>query len=224
MNGSVFSKGRYMNGVGFEILACTHITKLSPSYPAEAILHQTSTDHLLCTCPITPRMTSCIAPDKTLFFNFWVFFLFLHENVYSKYSLEAFGWGTSNEYPQHMFLKRNNKIVHVCVFSPLIWINETGDTFLTSLKIGFDIWYKVFLRDNLQEMSNPIFWEKVSIFQNAIWNVFQRCNTVPVSTELHLSRQKEREREREREDPGILGQREREREKTQEFCASTVCM
>ena len=33
MNGPVFSKARYMNGVGFEILARTPIPKLPLSYP-----------------------------------------------------------------------------------------------------------------------------------------------------------------------------------------------
>ena len=37
MNGSVFSKARYMNGVGFEILARTFVPKLPPSYPPEKI-------------------------------------------------------------------------------------------------------------------------------------------------------------------------------------------
>ena len=32
MNGFVFSKARYMNGVGFEILACTTVPKLPLSY------------------------------------------------------------------------------------------------------------------------------------------------------------------------------------------------
>ena len=32
MNGSVFSKARYMNGVGFEILARTPVPQLAPSY------------------------------------------------------------------------------------------------------------------------------------------------------------------------------------------------
>ena len=32
MNGSVFSKARYMNGVGFEILARTPVPKLTLSY------------------------------------------------------------------------------------------------------------------------------------------------------------------------------------------------
>ena len=38
-----------------------------------------------------------------------IFFLFLHENIYCGYSLEAPHWGTSNEYQQHMFLWRNKK-------------------------------------------------------------------------------------------------------------------
>ena len=33
MNGSVFSKARYMIGVGFEILARTTVPQLPPSYP-----------------------------------------------------------------------------------------------------------------------------------------------------------------------------------------------
>ena len=33
MNGSVLSKARYMNGVGFEILARTPVPKLPLSYP-----------------------------------------------------------------------------------------------------------------------------------------------------------------------------------------------
>ena len=42
-------------------------------------------------------------------------FLFLHENICCGYSLEVPQWGTSNEYPQHMFLwpnkKKNIKII-----------------------------------------------------------------------------------------------------------------
>ena len=33
INGSIFSKARYMNGVRFEILARTPIAQLPPSYP-----------------------------------------------------------------------------------------------------------------------------------------------------------------------------------------------
>ena len=39
-----------------------------------------------------------------------MFFLFLQENICCGYSLEAPHRGTSNEYPQHMFLWRNKKI------------------------------------------------------------------------------------------------------------------
>ena len=38
-----------------------------------------------------------------------IVFLFLDENVCCGYSLEAPCWGTSNEYPQHMFSSRNKK-------------------------------------------------------------------------------------------------------------------
>ena len=40
-----------------------------------------------------------------------IFFLFLHENTYCGYSLEAPQWGASNEYPQHVFSWRNKKIL-----------------------------------------------------------------------------------------------------------------
>ena len=36
MNGSIFSKARYMNGVGFEILTRTPVPKLPLSYTPEA--------------------------------------------------------------------------------------------------------------------------------------------------------------------------------------------
>ena len=41
MNGSIFSKARYMNGVGFEILARTPVPKLplSPPPPPRGIRH-----------------------------------------------------------------------------------------------------------------------------------------------------------------------------------------
>ena len=35
--------------------------------------------------------------------KYGLFFLFLHESMCSGYSLEAYQWGSSNEYPQHMF-------------------------------------------------------------------------------------------------------------------------
>ena len=48
-----------------------------------------------------------------------IVFLFLHENVWCGYSLEAHWWGASNEYPQHMFSSRNKK--NVIWIPPLIW-------------------------------------------------------------------------------------------------------
>ena len=42
-----------------------------------------------------------------------IFFLFLHENIRCRYSLEVPHWGTSNECPQHMFSWRNkNNIIY----------------------------------------------------------------------------------------------------------------
>ena len=38
-----------------------------------------------------------------------IVFLFLYKNICCGYSLEAPRRGTSNEYPQHMFLSRNKK-------------------------------------------------------------------------------------------------------------------
>ena len=38
-----------------------------------------------------------------------IFFLFLNENICYGYSLDASQRGSSNEYPQHMFLLRNKK-------------------------------------------------------------------------------------------------------------------
>ena len=43
-----------------------------------------------------------------------IFFLFLHENIiYCGYSLEVPQWGTSDEYPQHMFSWRNKKNIYL---------------------------------------------------------------------------------------------------------------
>ena len=45
-----------------------------------------------------------------------IFFLFLYENICCGYSLEVPQWGTSNEYPQHMFSYRNKKIINTFQF------------------------------------------------------------------------------------------------------------
>ena len=42
-----------------------------------------------------------------------IFFLFLKENICCGYLLEAPRRGTSNEYPQHMFLFRNKKDISI---------------------------------------------------------------------------------------------------------------
>ena len=51
-----------------------------------------------------------IAPDKALFSTkkYWYFSYFSTKNMLW-YSLEAPGWGASNEYPQYMFSRRNKK-------------------------------------------------------------------------------------------------------------------
>ena len=43
------------------------------------------------------------------------FFLFLHENIFCRYSLEAPRRGASNEYPQYMFAWRNKKYLYILV-------------------------------------------------------------------------------------------------------------
>ena len=64
------------------------------------------------------------------FFNpkAFVFFLFLHKNIFCGYSLEAPHRGTSNEYPQHMFSWRNKKNIYL---PTLIWTYDLP--FLISL-------------------------------------------------------------------------------------------
>ena len=45
-------------------------------------------------------------------------FLFLEENIFCGYSLEAPPWGASNEYPQHMYSSKNKKLYMYLI----IWI------------------------------------------------------------------------------------------------------
>ena len=57
-------------------------------------------------CFVAPSLAS----DKTIFISeLLIFFLYFHENICCGYSLEAPCQGASNEYPQHMFSKRNKK-------------------------------------------------------------------------------------------------------------------
>ena len=61
---------------------------------------------------ITPGSAGiCIATDKRGIHI--IFFLFLHENLCSGYSLEAPQRGASNEYPQRMFSWRNKKDISI---------------------------------------------------------------------------------------------------------------
>ena len=65
-------------------------------------------------------------PDKVSLFVFLFFlpkskdffFLFLHKNIGCGYSLEVPRRGTSNEYPQPMFSRRNKKNIYLNI--PLI--------------------------------------------------------------------------------------------------------
>ena len=54
-----------------------------------------------------------------------IFFLFLNKNICCGYSLEAPWGGVSNEYPQHVFLLRNKKIITWIL--PLIWSYTTNN-------------------------------------------------------------------------------------------------
>ena len=56
-----------------------------------------------------------IALDKALFFHqkVSIFVLFLDKSICCGYSSEAPRWGTSNEYPQHMFSSSNKKTVNL---------------------------------------------------------------------------------------------------------------
>ena len=76
-----------------------------------------------------------IAPDKAPFFStkkVFTDFLFLNGNICCGYSLEVPRWGTSNEYPQHIFLYRNKKRLFLIL--PLIWSYDTPTTDSTRFK------------------------------------------------------------------------------------------
>ena len=57
------------------------------------------------------RQSAFFQPKQVL-----IFFLFLHENICCGYSLEVPQWGTSNEYPQHIFSWRNKKNIYQIPF------------------------------------------------------------------------------------------------------------
>ena len=47
-----------------------------------------------------------------------ILFSFFYKNIGCEYSLEVPHWGTSNEYPQAMFMRRNQKNIYLV--SPII--------------------------------------------------------------------------------------------------------
>ena len=70
-------------------------------------MNQTVKKRLYCYC-CQYSTSACIDPDKWKCIHILVF-LFLHINICCCYSLEAPWWGTSNEYPYHMFSWRIKK-------------------------------------------------------------------------------------------------------------------
>ena len=61
------------------------------------------------------------APDKRGYPDKY-FFLFLHENIYCGYSLEAPQRGASNEYPQHMFSCTNKKNINIFQLKKVLYL------------------------------------------------------------------------------------------------------
>ena len=116
MNESIFSNARYMNGLGFEILALTPIPKLYlfPP-PPESILQQNfyiilATESLPCKFVITKTYLYNFDPLKPHFYivklgftGVYIIFLISAQNIGCEYSLEPPQQGSSNEYPQSMF-------------------------------------------------------------------------------------------------------------------------
>ena len=109
MNGSVFSKARYMIGVGFEILARTPVRKLPPSYPPPPPPHTHTHTHgdqlgyeflthletyLYNSDPLKPYFIQLIWGLQ----GYTLFLLFLLKNIDCGYSLEPPRWGGSNGY------------------------------------------------------------------------------------------------------------------------------
>ena len=79
-----------------------------------------------------------------------IFFLFLHKNICCGYSLEAPHWGTSNEYPQHMFSWRNKKDISIfrkkksALSVAMINRNEKVSIIHYSMQMTFDSWQQTY--------------------------------------------------------------------------------
>ena len=64
-----------------------------------------------------------------------IFFLFVRKTICCGYSLEVPHWGTSNEYPQHMFSWRNKKNIFLAWL--LIWsYDQSSNTTICFPKIN----------------------------------------------------------------------------------------
>ena len=84
----------------------------------------------------------------------WYFFLFLHKNTCCGYSLEVPQWRTSNEYPQHMFLRRNKKI-----FS---WYSLLSGTMKDSFFFQVHKPWKIPFFSSTQAMKDTLFFKYTS--------------------------------------------------------------
>ena len=88
-------------------------------------------------------------------------FLFLNENIYCGYSLEVPRWGTTNEYPQHMFSLRNKKNITwihplICSYvkhfkltpwasGSALWPGGLGGNFSLEKSNMFNIYYMIII-------------------------------------------------------------------------------
>ena len=70
------------------------------------------------TCPWTQvNSQNPLSQWELLAQNIDIFFLFLEENIRCVYSLEVPRWGTSNEYPQHMFSSKNKQNIYLKIWT-----------------------------------------------------------------------------------------------------------
>ena len=118
-----------------------------------------------------------------------IFFLFLLENIYCGDSLEMPCQGTSNEYPQHMFLWRNKKNINTFWMKKLpcqslltfttLWVNSKNDKIMIFFLFFPEnrLWYFMWIvspGDNLHEILKPIFCKEIrkSLWRVPWWNFY----------------------------------------------------
>ena len=122
-----------------------------------------------------------IALDKMLlFFNpkILIFFLLLHENLCCGYWLEAPHWGTSNEYPHHMFLWRNKKNIYLgpvvqSIVSLMSLLSVISLTILVDSIYSILIFFaeKMWVAFALQKLLT-FFQQKISAYLRITWYKF----------------------------------------------------